>query len=105
MNAVDPSEAIRSSHILPLVRSIFDPVVVKGCGGSLLHVLLEHIAGNFTDNDAESMAYLYSLFEVEDRLIASGKLSHDFAVIIARRKTTLGTWARFCANSVASLVR
>jgi O-antigen biosynthesis protein len=105
MNAVDPSEAIRSAHILPMVQSIFDPVIVKGCGGSLLHLFLEHIAGNFTENDAASMEYLDSLFKLEDRLIASGRLRHDFAVIIARKKTTPGTWARFCANRLARLVR
>ncbi len=103
MEAVDPSEAIRSSEILPHVQSVFDPVVVKGCGGSLLHLLMEHIAGNFTEDDPESMAYLYSLFDLEDQLIASGKLQHDFAVIIARKKTTLATWARFCANRLTRL--
>jgi O-antigen biosynthesis protein len=105
MNAVDPSEAIRSTHILPMVQSIFDPVIVKGYGGSLLHLLLEHIAGNFTEDDSTSMAYLNSLFELEDRLIAAGKLRHDFAVIIAQKKTTPGTWARYAANRVARLGR
>src|SRR5262249_15148851 len=51
MNAVDPSEAIRAAHILPLVSLFFDVMEVKGCGGSLLHLLLEHIAGNFDDSD------------------------------------------------------
>jgi 2-polyprenyl-3-methyl-5-hydroxy-6-metoxy-1,4-benzoquinol methylase len=104
MNAVDPSEAIRSTDILPHVRYVFDPVVVKGCGGSLLHLLLEHTAGHFSEDDPESMKLLYSMFELEDRLIASGKLQHDFAVIIAQKKTTIGTWARYCANRLARLV-
>src|SRR5215831_3417004 len=36
MNAVDPSEAIRADHIVPLVSTFFDVSEVKGCGGSLL---------------------------------------------------------------------
>jgi SAM-dependent methyltransferase len=102
MNAADPSEAIRSADILPLLHHIFDVVEVKGCGGALLHLLLEHIAGNFSDDDPESVEYLFSLFDTEDRLTAEGKLQHDFAIIIARKKTTAGTWARYCANRVSS---
>ena len=105
MNAVDPSEAIRSTHILPMVQAVFDSVVVKGYGGSLLHLLLDHIAGNFAEHDPAAVTYLDSLFELEDRLIASGKLHHDFAVIVARKKTSPGTWARFCANRLLRFVR
>jgi SAM-dependent methyltransferase len=102
MNSVDPSEAVRSADILPLVSSIFDIVEVKGCGGSLLHLLLEHIAGNFDDSDPEGVEYLHCLFAVEDELIASGKLQHDFALIIAKKKTTWRTWVRYSGNRVRS---
>ena len=88
MDAADPSEAIHSADILQLLPQFFDIVEVKGYGGSLLHVLLEGIAGNFVEDDPRSMAYLRSFFEVEDQRIASGRLQHDFAVIVARRKPT-----------------
>jgi len=32
------------------------------------------------------MTYLQSSFDLEDRLIAAGRLQHDFANIIARKK-------------------
>jgi len=32
------------------------------------------------------MSYLQSFFDLEDRLIASRRLQHDFANIIARKK-------------------
>ncbi len=86
MNHVDPSEAIRSSEIMPLVSRFFDVVEVKGCGGSLLQMLLDRIAGNFREEDPRSLEYLLSLFNREDELIASGELQHDFAVIVARKK-------------------
>lgn len=88
MDAVDPSEAVRSSDILRVLELYFDIVDFKGCGGSLLHLLLEGIAGNFDTDDPEATACLNSLFRLEDELIAAGKLRHDFAVIVARRKPT-----------------
>lgn len=86
MNLTDPSEAIRSAEIVPLLSRMFDIVEVRGCGGTVLHLLLEDIAGNFSESNPESMRYLESLFALEDDLIQSGKLQHDFAVIIARKK-------------------
>jgi hypothetical protein len=88
MNRIDPSEAVRSAEILPLMSQVFDLVEVKGCGGSLLHMLLEDIAGNFSTDDPAAMAHLESLFKLEDDLIQTGALQHDFAVIIARKKAS-----------------
>jgi hypothetical protein len=86
MNTADPSEAIRSSEITGLVSQYFNVLETKGVGGSLLHLLLEHIAGNFDENDPDAMAHLQSLFDLEDSLIVRGTLQHDFAVIIAARR-------------------
>ena len=88
MNAVDPSEAVRSGEIMRLLPSYFDFVEVKGYGGTLLHMLLDEIAGHFVPDDPRSMEYLQHFFDLEDQMIASGKFQHDFAMIIARRKPT-----------------
>jgi len=79
MNAADPSEAIRSGDIVKGMERYFDIVEFKGYGGALLHELLYDIAGNFTEE------HLEELFQLEDELIANGTLTHDFAVIIARK--------------------
>jgi O-antigen biosynthesis protein len=100
MNAVDPSEAIRSDDIIPLVSTLFDVSEVKGYGGSLLHLLLEHIAGNFDDSNPEAVEYLRWLFALEDELIDSGKLQHDFALIIAKKKTRWRTWVRYSGHRI-----
>jgi len=84
MRKGDPSEAIRSAEIVSLLSLRFEIIEFKGYGGSLLHLLLEDIAGNFRNTDAESVHWLERLFEIEDGLISSGRLQHDFAVIIAR---------------------
>jgi SAM-dependent methyltransferase len=86
MNAVDPSEAVRSAEILPLLPKYFDVVEIKGYGGTILHLLMEGITGNFVEEDARSMEWLRSFFALEDRLIAEGRLRHDFAHIVTRKK-------------------
>jgi hypothetical protein len=45
------------------------------------------IAGNFSEENPESLDHLRRLFEAEDALIESGRLAHDFAVIVATRDT------------------
>lgn len=82
----DPSEAIRSSAILPAIAERFDIVVQRNCGGTLLHWLLAGIAGNFRPGDADAMRYLDMLFAVEATLIDQGDLASDFVVLAARPK-------------------
>ena len=83
MNAGDPSEAIRSSELLPLLSQYFHIFEVKGYGGTLLHLLLEDIAVHFVEDQAD---YLERLFILEDQLIGSGVLKDDFAIIIAQKE-------------------
>jgi O-antigen biosynthesis protein len=83
MKAADPSEAVRSAEIVPLLSQYFDIREFKGYGGSLLHELLYDIAGNFTEKAPGSLDHLRRLFDLEDHLIALGTLAHDFAVIVA----------------------
>jgi SAM-dependent methyltransferase len=81
--ASDPSEAVRSSEIVPLVAEYFRVVEVKGYGGAILHQLLYDIAGNFSVQNNGSLDHLQRLFALEDELTAAGTVSNDFAVIIA----------------------
>jgi len=83
---MDPSEAIRSEEILPLMQKEFEIVEVKGYGGALLQFLLAGIAGNFASDDPVSRSLLQMLFQIEDSLIATGDLQHDFAVIVAQAR-------------------
>ena len=55
--------------------------------GSLLHLLLDDIAGRFVPDDPRAMSHLRRCFALEDRLIADGTLQHDFAMIVAQPKT------------------
>ena len=87
MNAGDPSEAARSGEILDVLARFFEIVEFRGYGGSLLHLLLDEIAGRFAPDNPQAMGYLRHLFEMEDRLIAAGILRHDFAMIVAQPRS------------------
>lgn len=80
---VDPSEAVRSEDILSVVQEHFEIRAMNPCGGSLLQFLLHGIAGNFRQDDPQSMRILQMLFEIEDGLIESGTLRSDFVVVAA----------------------
>lgn len=82
--AIDPSEAIRSAEIVPVLRQYFDIVEYKPLGGSILQFLLADIAGNFEDEDGRKL--LDMLFTIEDTLMAVSDLSSDFAYIVAAPK-------------------
>lgn len=86
MNFVDPSEAIRSGDILNILSKYFDLVIKKDLGGTILHLLLEDIAGNFDCNSPKDMRLLKMLFEVEDAFLETGEIPSDFTVVIAQNR-------------------
>lgn len=83
--AVDPSEAIRSSEILPLLDRHFEALEYRPYGGALLRVMLAAIAQNFMN--AEGEPYLHALLRAEDELFRSGRVHWDLACVIARART------------------
>lgn len=85
MNSYDPTEAIRSKEIMPIVEKYFSIVWRKDFGGTLLHLVLDNIAGNLSISD-EGLQLLREFFAEEQRLIASGEIDSDFTVVVARKK-------------------
>ena len=85
MKRSDPSESVRSAEILPLLPHFFEVVEVKGYGGTVLHMLLHDIAGNFQTDDAAANRILQSLCDLEDNLIALGDLPNDFVFVVVRK--------------------
>ena len=82
--AVDPSEAVCSSSILPLLPDYFKVVAQRPYGGSLLHVLLADIAQNF--QAPEARPWLQALMDAEDDLDRLSRLEHHFSCVIARQR-------------------
>jgi len=88
--AVDPSEAIHASDILPLLQERFDIVARRPYGGTLLHLLLADVAQNFMPADAKP--WLQALIDAEDDLDRLGRLEQHFSCAVARpRRATIGT--------------
>ena len=82
----DPSEAVESSKVLPLLRRYFEVVEMKGLGGTILHMLFSDIAMNFLSDDEESRGLLEMCFLIEDTLIKIGDISDDFVLAVCKRK-------------------
>jgi ubiquinone/menaquinone biosynthesis C-methylase UbiE len=77
----DPSEAVESSNIIPMLREYFRVVKVNGYGGTVLHLLFSGIGHHFVHPDPVAERLLNLSFEVEDILLKSGELPHDFALV------------------------
>jgi ubiquinone/menaquinone biosynthesis C-methylase UbiE len=92
----DPSEAIESDRIVPLLNQTFQPIELRPCGNTLMHPVLHGIAHHFCNNDAEAAEYLDQLIEGEDRRLASRQIESDFLVAIFGKQTR-----RSSATSVA----
>ncbi|MGC8878591.1 MAG: class I SAM-dependent methyltransferase, partial [Anaerolineae bacterium] len=82
--AADPSEAIRSADIIPVLQRYFKIVEQKGWGGNILQFLLSGIAGNFAADDQTAQLLLRMLLNIEDTLIQCGEFESDFAFIVAQ---------------------
>lgn len=85
-NLVDPSEAVRSDLIVPALERHFDVAERIDYGGTILHLLLEHIVHNFDEGNELHLAILRLLAKVEDVLIDQGVLASDFTVMALRKK-------------------
>lgn len=89
MQAVDPSESIRSAELLPLLAQQFELPVRRDYGGALLGRVLEFIVGNFDPTRPDDVELLQLLCGAEEALMATGALTSDFAVAAARNGRSL----------------
>jgi SAM-dependent methyltransferase len=83
MNRLDPTEAVRAQEIIPLTRRMFRLLELKPFGGTLLHMLLQDIVGNFDPADEADNCVLKLICHVEWKLITTGALPSDFAYFVA----------------------
>ncbi|MEW6585927.1 MAG: class I SAM-dependent methyltransferase [Nitrospirota bacterium] len=85
MNSTDPSEAIRSGDIIPVLRQFFDIKTIRYFGGSVFNFLFNEIIGNFDHTREEDTSLIRMVLLVEQLLIEHDVLDNDYAVIIAKR--------------------
>ena len=79
----DPSEAVESETILPIMESNFKILEQKNYGGNLLTFILKDIAHHF--NKPEAQDTLQRLFKLEDELIKQEQQS-DFVFAVYQKK-------------------
>jgi ubiquinone/menaquinone biosynthesis C-methylase UbiE len=84
-NQCDPSEAIRSDEIIPLLHRYFEIVVRRDYGGTVLNLLLEHVIHNFDHGNPDDLAFFRLLAATEELLIRTGVLASDFTVMAMRK--------------------
>ena len=82
----DPSEAIESEKIIPLLHEVFNVIELKGYHGAITHLLFDGIAHNFLDSDNQTKRYINMCLEIEDSLTESEELNDDYAVVICTKK-------------------
>ena len=87
MIATDPSEAVRSAEIERLLRSSFDVRGAWDWGGTVNHLVLQNIAGNFEAGNSEHDTLIRQLVADENRAIQDGAVPSDFKVFVASRKS------------------
>lgn len=85
MDAADPSEAIRSDEIIPLIQARFSIKEHKNFGGTILHMLLQDIVGNFDPTNTIDAGFLNLLIYIERLLIREKILPSDFVLLVAEK--------------------
>lgn len=84
MIAIDPSEAVRSAEIIPTAHAAgFNVTGFCSGGGALLQPVLMYQISTFDQQNWSHNRILAQLFEEEDRLMAAGVLTDDFAMFLA----------------------
>jgi len=89
----DPSEAVESGRIAPLLEQHFEIVERRNYGGTIVHMLFDDIAHNFLDENGrekgeEARRLIDLCFQVEDVLLEMGDIQSDFAMFVCRPPAT-----------------
>jgi len=80
----DPSECVRSSEIIDIVKSNFNYVKVHQYGGSLLaYALDERFYNKFNNHNVRHRKLLELLIAIEESFIDLGEIPIEYAIIVA----------------------
>lgn len=83
---IDPSECVRSSEIIPLIKDTFTDVEVRPFGGGILmHALDNNFYTYFDKDNPLHTKSLEMLCQLEKHFMDTGEIDIENAFIIARR--------------------
>jgi SAM-dependent methyltransferase len=83
---LDPSEAVRSDELLPMIGERFEILERRDMGGTLLQHLLYEIVQNFRFDAPKERAMIELLCTYEAMLIDRGTIPCDFVICAARKR-------------------
>lgn len=86
MKNTDPSEAVRSSEIIPALKGHFNIRVQKYFGGAIFHPLFDDIMANFDHKNETEAALIEMILLLERVLVEKKVLGNDYAIIVAEKK-------------------
>ena len=89
MIAADPTEAVNSSDILPLLSRHFEVLELRRYGGTLLHLVLNDLMANFDVTDDAQASLLRMIFLYEQTLMEFRVLDSDFAYVVAQPRAAV----------------
>jgi hypothetical protein len=75
---LDPSEAVSSRQIVPLLDSLFERLEFYERGGNLTQLFFYRIAGNFANDDPEAREIVRRVIAEERAALARGILRSDY---------------------------
>lgn len=81
--AWDPTLAIRSGDIIPILQNNFRIIEKRDWGGNILNFLLSEISANFVKSTPVTQSYLRLLIAIEDSLLDMNRFDSDFVYIVA----------------------
>ena len=82
----DPSEAVRSEEIIPVLKKFFEIIEEKPQGGTILHGLLQGIIHNFNPEDETDTAILRLICLIEKLMLKEAGLESYFKGIVACKR-------------------
>ena len=82
----DPSEAVESDRIVPLLRERFDVIEEKPFGGSIAETVITGIAQNFREGDRRAEQALSLMFLAEELLLEAGEITTVRSAVVCRKR-------------------
>lgn len=83
---VDPSEGVRASDILDVMKNHLEIVRIVPFGQTIVYELLRGRVQNFNDDDPKDSTILKLICLIEKLMMDSGVIGSDFNLVIAKRK-------------------
>ncbi len=86
----DPSEAVESDRIIPLLDKYFERVEFKPLGGAITQLIFGKIAHNFKNADSKSDEIIKMVIDEEELLSKERQIESDFLFAVYRKPLTEG---------------